>query len=105
MSVAEIYERGRSCGLLAMLLMNLTSVMAQDPTPSPTPAGAIAHQLVNVDTIYPKLLQEIRYATTYNFTGNTLYPFPVVFLHRDAAAALRAVQEELLLEGLGLKIY
>jgi D-alanyl-D-alanine dipeptidase len=82
---------------------------AQTPGPAPVPpavaAGAIEHNFVNVTTIYPKLLQEIRYATTYNFTGYTLYPFPVLFVHRDAAAALQKVQEELMQEGLGLKIY
>lgn len=81
--------------------------LAQTPVPSPTtaPAGAVEHHFVNIDTIYPKLLQEVRYATTHNFTGYTLYPYPVLFVHKDAAAALQKVQEELRAEGLGLKIY
>lgn len=65
----------------------------------------IAHGLVRAETIYPPPLEEVRYATTYNFTGHVLYPFPAVFLHKDAAAALQKVQEELASEGLGLKIY
>jgi zinc D-Ala-D-Ala dipeptidase len=83
----------------------LLPALAWAQTPTPTPTGAIEHNFVNVDTIYPKLLQEIRYATTYNFTGYTLYPFPVIFVHKDAAGALQKVQEELAHEGLGLKIY
>jgi len=65
----------------------------------------VEHNLVNVGMIYPALLQEIRYATTYNFTGQTLYPFPTAFIHKDVADALQNVQEELAWEGLGLKIY
>lgn len=79
-------------------------VLAQEPTPVPS-AGTVEHHFVNVDTIYPKLLQEVRYATTYNFTGYTLYPFPILYVHEDAAAALQKVQEDLRAEGLGLKIY
>jgi zinc D-Ala-D-Ala dipeptidase len=65
----------------------------------------IEHNLVNVGTIYPPLLQEIRYATTCNFTGNVLYPFPTAFVHRHVAAALQKVQEDLSKEGLALKIF
>lgn len=65
----------------------------------------IVHGLVKAETIYPPPLEEVRYATTYNFTGHVLYPFPAVFLNKNAAAALQKVQEELVLQGLGLKIF
>ena len=65
----------------------------------------IEHKLIDTRTIYPPLLQEIRYATTYNFTGFKLYPFPAAFVHEDLIPALQKVQEELAAEGLGLKIY
>lgn len=65
----------------------------------------IAHELVRAETIYPPPLEEVRYATTYNFTGHVLYPFPAVFLNKDTAAALQKVQEELASQGLGLKIF
>ena len=78
-------------------------IFAQEP--SPGPSAAIEHNFVTVGLIDPPLLQEIRYATAYNFTGRTLYPFPAAFVHRDVAAALQNVQEELAREGLGLKIF
>jgi len=65
----------------------------------------VEHKLTDIRTIYPPLLQEIRYATTYNFTGYTLYPFPAAYVHADLIAPLQKVQEELAAEGLGLKIY
>ncbi|MGH8045978.1 MAG: M15 family metallopeptidase, partial [Chthoniobacterales bacterium] len=68
-------------------------------------AAPIEHHLVDVRTIKPPLLEEIRYATRYNFTGEALYPFPAAFVHRDIAAALQKVQADLAKEGLGLKIY
>lgn len=68
-------------------------------------AAPIAHELVDVATIQPPPLEEIRYATTHNFTGEVLYPFPAAFLHRNAATALAKVQAALAKEGLGLKIW
>jgi zinc D-Ala-D-Ala dipeptidase len=79
---------------------------AQQPQVAALPPQAeIEHNLVNVGMIYPPLLQEIRYATLCNFTGEVLYPFPTTFVHRDVAAALQKVQEELKSEGLCLKIF
>ena len=77
-------------------------VTSQEPSPSTTP---LEHNLVNVTTIYPPLLQEIRYATACNFSGQVLYPFPAAFVHRDVAAALQRVQQDLRKEGLCLKIF
>jgi D-alanyl-D-alanine dipeptidase len=68
-------------------------------------AAPIAHGLVDARTIQPPLLEEIRYATRDNFTGEQLYPFPAAFVHRDVAAALQAVQADLAKRGLALKIY
>lgn len=66
---------------------------------APTP------RLVDVETLPrpPKL--DVRYATTANFTHQRLYPQAKVFLHRDTAKALAAVQADLAKEGLGLKIF
>lgn len=80
---------------LMFFLLGTASLVAQE----------IEHRLVDVRAIYPPLLQEIRYATTYNFTGYKLYPFPAAFVHEDLIAPLQKVQEELATEGLGLKIY
>jgi D-alanyl-D-alanine dipeptidase len=68
-------------------------------------AALAGSDLVDVATIRPPLLEEIRYATRHNFTGEALYPFPAAFVHRDVAAALARVQAGLAKEGLGLKIY
>lgn len=68
-------------------------------------AAPITHDLADVATIQPPPLEEIRYATRYNFTGEKLYPFPAAFVHRDTAAALAKVQADLAKDGLGLKIW
>ena len=79
---------------------------AQQPqAPLSSSPALIEHNLVNVGMVYPPLLQEIRYATMCNFTGQVIYPFPTAFVHRDVAAALEKVQEELKTEGLCLKIF
>ena len=67
-------------------------------------AGGIP-DLVNVAWMKSPPLEEIRYATTYNFTGQKLYPFPAAYLRRELIPCLEAVQRELAMKGLGLKIY
>jgi D-alanyl-D-alanine dipeptidase len=66
---------------------------------------ATTHHLVDVETLPrpPKL--DVRYATKANFTHQRLYPRAKVFLHRDAAQALVAVQTDLAHDGLRLKIF
>jgi zinc D-Ala-D-Ala dipeptidase len=93
--------------LLACLMARI--VQAQQAqvyaVPAPSPPPLVEHNLVNVGMIYPPLLQEIRYATACNFTGQVLYPFPTAFVHRNVAAALQRVQEDLRKERLCLKIF
>jgi D-alanyl-D-alanine dipeptidase len=85
-------------GLILAAVLAASGVVAQV---APLPE----HNLVNARAIQPPLLQEVRYATAFNFTGRVLYPFPAVFLHKDVATALQKVQRDLAAEGLGLKIY
>lgn len=61
--------------------------------------------LVDVQKIVPGVVLDIRYATTNNFTGQTLYPFANCYLRRAAAEKLRAAQLELKPLGYGLKIF
>lgn len=55
----------------------------------------------------PGLLYELRYAGTNNFTKTALYPSNTKhsFLRREAAEALKKVQEELASQGYGLKVF
>lgn len=61
--------------------------------------------LFDVTAMKSPPLEEIRYATTYNFTGERLYPFPAAYVRNELIPYLEAVQEELAKQGLGLKIY
>ena len=55
----------------------------------------------------PAIRQDVRYATSNNFTGAPLpgYGRPVALLRREAAAALGRVATRLGREGLGLKVF
>ncbi|MGC4015047.1 MAG: M15 family metallopeptidase [Luteolibacter sp.] len=71
-------------------------------------AGAFAScspHLVDVESMRRPPVRDVRYATTDNFTRTKLYPLPKVFLHPDTARALEAVQADLAVHGLGLKIF
>ena len=55
----------------------------------------------------PDIIQEIRYYSTYNFIGDRIdgYEEPCAFLTREAARALKAVSNELVLSGYRLKVF
>ena len=55
----------------------------------------------------PDAILEIRYYSTYNFVGDRIdgYDQPVALLTKEAAAALRAVSDDLVSRGYRLKIY
>ena len=60
--------------------------------------------LVDLKRIDPSLYLDIRYASDRNFLGFSVYPEARAFLQRDAAQALKRVNQELRKEGLGLLI-
>ena len=55
----------------------------------------------------PDAILEIRYYSTYNFVGDRIdgYEEPIALLTKEAAAALRAVSDDLVRQGYRLKIY
>jgi zinc D-Ala-D-Ala dipeptidase len=67
-------------------------------------ALAVPASFVEVE---PTILQDMRYATKYNFVGRRIdgYREPVCLLHRRAARALKRVQARVTDQGYTLKVY
>ena len=63
--------------------------------------------LADVQSLEPRILVELRYATSNNFTGAPLpgYLGNHAFLRREAAEALARVERDLRPQGLGLKVF
>ena len=55
----------------------------------------------------PHVVQEIRYYSTYNFTGERVdgYEEPIALITLEAARALKAVSNEMAVRGLRLKVF
>ncbi len=55
----------------------------------------------------PDVILEVRYYSTYNFVGDRIrgYQAPCVMMTKEAAAALKAVSDEVVKQGYRLKIY
>jgi len=86
---------------LVVLILLAEACSSLKTTQQPSPAD-----LVDVQSINPRIRIELRYATPYNFTKRQLYPSGKrCFLRRSAAEKLDKVQQELETLGLGLKIY
>ena len=66
-----------------------------------------ASDFVLLSEAVPDAILEIRYYSTYNFVGGRIdgYDQPVALLTKEAAAALRAVSDDLVSRGYRLKIY
>ena len=80
--------------LSLFFLLLFSSVQAQTDT-----------SFVEIIKLNPHIRLDIRYATPNNFLHQTVYPQARCFLRHDAAMAIDAVQKELELIGLGLKIF
>ena len=64
------------------------------------------HKMIEVKTLLPAAVYDLRYATTDNFTKQQLYKQRNnTFLRLPAAAALANVQQELNTHGFGIKIF
>lgn len=61
--------------------------------------------LVNLSAANPRIILDIRYATSNNFLGLPVYSKPACYLHREVADALKEVEKELSLIQLGLKVF
>jgi D-alanyl-D-alanine dipeptidase len=106
--------------LLGALVLACAAPPAANP-PAPAPVAqpintveteiapdAVADTLlVDVQSLEPRILVELRYATSNNFTGAPLpgYFANHAFLRREAAAALARVERDLRPQGLGLKVF
>lgn len=63
------------------------------------------NELVNLENYIPGVVLDIRYATTNNFTKEKIYNLPRAYARKPVAVALKKIQAELKLKGLGLKIF
>lgn len=88
--------------LVVFLLLLVPSWCAAEQLSGPLPKG-----FVHVDELIPDLQVELRYAGAHNFVGQRIdgYLGQRPILTRQAALALRGVQEELRRFGLGLKLF
>ncbi len=62
-------------------------------------------EMIDLSAFIPNLILDIRYASKNNFTGEVIYPEVAAFARKPVAEALKAVQQELAVNGLGLKIF
>ena len=74
-------------------------------TPPSSLQGARASDLVELVTLDSTIRLEIRYATTNNFMGASMYSQSRAFLQRPAAEALVKAHQALVREGYGLLIH
>lgn len=104
-----------ACGTAAPPPSPAPPAPAPPPAPSPSaPPPAPATQVkqapdgfVRLRDVDPSIVEEVRYATPHNFTGDPVpgYDEPMCVLTRQLAEALREAQRGLVAQGYTLKVY
>lgn len=94
----------RRIGVVFLMACVLAGLAACQSAPCGKPA-ARTPELVELKEVIPDIQLDIRYATENNFTGKVVYPSARCFLVKEAALALREVQQELRPKGYRLKIF
>ncbi len=61
--------------------------------------------MIELSQINDRIVIDVRYATTNNFTGVAVYDTPRVFLQSEVAKKVSDAQERLEKRGLGLKVF
>lgn len=94
----EIVMRPSHLFAVAVLMFTAAPAVAASPLPP---------DFVYLRNVDPTIRQDMRYATSYNFTGRRVpgYRAAECVLTRKAALALKKVQAELRPQGLSLKVY
>ncbi|MEW1906096.1 M15 family metallopeptidase [Streptomyces sp. NPDC086147] len=92
-----------AAGLLALT----GSVLTAPPPASAAPEPRAPREFVALDSVDRTIVQEMRYTTAHNFTGERVdgYRQPLCVLTRSAAEALHRAQVRLLARGYTLKVY
>lgn len=96
--------RGR---LALSVLLALAACAPPRAAPAPEACPPDVERLVDLGTLDPAPVLDVRYATAHNFTGSPLpgYAQPRALLRPRAAEALERVGERLRRQGYGLKVW
>lgn len=89
------------------ILCLLLSCQVYAQSPDVVGVQARPDAIVVLQNVIPDLLVELRYLSSNNFLGRPVegYRASIVYMTEAAALALKAVQEELAPQGLGLKVF
>ena len=93
--------------LISVILATLSVAVASSPVAVAAPDPVAPADFVALSDVAPFILQEMRYDSPHNFTGDPVdgYRSPMCILTRPAAEGLRRAQEEFLERGYTLKVY
>ncbi len=99
------------CSFLLLPVLAGCAAQSQRPAPRANQEAAeenvIPDSFVALKDVVPDALQDVRYASSFNFVGTPVrgYEEPCVLLTREAAIALKGVSDDVQKDGYRLKVY
>ena len=98
---------GWNGGLVGTRLLSDPSAIASTPMSTPTPATPTPadYRLIDIRSIVPDIMLDMRYATTNNFLNQAVYSKARCLLRSPVARSIQRAQEVLKTQGYGLKLY
>ncbi|MFJ8982720.1 M15 family metallopeptidase [Streptomyces sp. NPDC102282] len=99
--IARVLRALAASGAALLAVTAAAPVAVAEPEPKAPP------EFVDLRSVDPTIITEMRYTTAHNFVGEPVdgYRQPVCILTRPAARALRSAQRSLLRRGYSLKVY
>jgi D-alanyl-D-alanine dipeptidase len=85
--------------LIASIIVSLcsTDLMVNSPD--------LSTEMVDLEEYIPGIIVDLKYATNDNVFGQPVYSIDKAYLRQESAEKLKKVQEELRVQGLGLKVW
>ncbi len=103
----KMAREGRIKPWLLAVAVALLATVASLPAAGALSESTAPADFVALQDVDPSILQEIRYYSPHNFTGDPVdgYQAPMCILTREAAEGLKRAQREFRTQGYSLKVY
>ncbi|MGI6420937.1 MAG: D-alanyl-D-alanine dipeptidase [Syntrophomonadaceae bacterium] len=97
--------KGRSILYLTIVALIASIIVSLCSTDLMVNSPDLSTEMVDLEEYIPGIIVDLKYATNDNVFGQPVYSIDKAYLRQESAEKLKKVQEELRVQGLGLKVW